>query len=168
MSGSASLDVSTTHRTLNRFVRIGVMISVGSVGLLGALGFGYAFVELDARSHRNAALSRLDLVYGFEAATPRSRSHRRVIETARATMPSDATYRVVVGPAWKPLWEVDWQGAVGRDVEVDFLRYFLLPRRESESGRWVFCLACERRLLGTSFRSLASTRDGFAFGRVTG
>jgi hypothetical protein len=168
MSGSASLDVSTTHRTLNRVVRIGVLISVGTVGILGALGFGYAFVELDARSHRNAALSRLDLVYGFEAATPRSRSHRRVIEVARATMPADATYRAVVGPGWKPLWEVDWQGAGSRDIEVDFLRYFLLPRRESDSGRWVFCLACERRLLGTSFRTLASSPDGFAFGRVTG
>lgn len=168
MSGSAALDASTTERTLYRVVRLTVMVSVGAAGLLGVLGLGYALDELDARSGRNAALSSLDRVYGVAAVTPRARSHRRVIEVARAAMPADATYRVVVGDGWKPLWEVDWQGAGNRDIEVDFLRYFLLPRRESESAPWVFCLACETRVLGPSFRALASSPDGFAFGRVRG
>ena len=64
---------------------------------------------------------------------------------------------IVLGPRWDNL---DGQ------VAADFLKYFLLPRKEVEarSARWVFCYGCDPAGLG-SFEVLSRGRDGILFGR---
>jgi hypothetical protein len=73
-------------------------------------------------------------------------------------MPDDATYRIVLGPRWDNL---------DGTVAADFLRYFLLPRRDtdSRSAPWVFCYGCDRAEL-PGFEVLSKGRDGISFGRV--
>lgn len=149
-------------------VRLAVVGSVLLAAVLSLGGLAYSAWRFDARADRNAGWSELDRTYGYRAATPRVRSHRGVVETARASMPDGAGYRVVVGAGWRPLWDVDWHGARGRDLEADFLRYFLLPRREtrSPSAPWLFCFGCDRSQLDGRFRVLSESRDGFSFGRL--
>lgn len=110
----------------------------------------------DYRADRNAGLTYLDREYGDRGWAP----DRRVIEDARLWMPQDATYRIVLGPEWDNL---------DGTVAADFLRYFLLPRRDTESGstHWVFCYACDLSEEG-GFEVLSTGRDGIRFGRVRG
>lgn len=110
----------------------------------------------DYRADRNAGLTYLDREYGDRGWAP----DRRVIEDARLWMPQDATYRIVLGPKWDNL---------DGTVAADFLRYFLLPRRDTESGStpWVFCYACDLSE-EDGFEVLAAGRDGIRFGRVRG
>jgi len=82
-----------------------------------------------------------------------------VIEDARLWMPRDAEYGIVLGPRWDNL---DGQ------VAADFLKYFLLPRRETsaESAPWVFCYGCDVAGLGVGFEILSRGRDGIVFGQM--
>lgn len=74
-------------------------------------------------------------------------------------MPRDAAYGIVLGPRWDNL---DGQ------VAADFLKYFLLPRREvdADSARWVFCYGCDVSELGDGFEVLSRGRDRILFGRA--
>ncbi len=82
-----------------------------------------------------------------------------MIEDARLWMPRDAEYGIVLGPRWDNL---DGQ------VAADFLKYFLLPRREVDPGSapWVFCYGCDISELDDGFEVLSRGRDGILFGRV--
>jgi hypothetical protein len=75
-------------------------------------------------------------------------------------MPEDATYRIVLGSRWNNL---------DGTVAADFLRYFLLPRRDTDSisAPWVFCYACDRSELD-GFEELSKGRDRIRFGRIRG
>lgn len=109
----------------------------------------------DWRADRNASLTYLDREYGDRGWA----LDRRVIEDARLWMPRDAEYGIVLGPRWANL---DGQ------VAADFLKYFLLPRREvsADSADWVFCYGCNVAALGKDFELLSRGRAGIVFGRI--
>jgi hypothetical protein len=75
-------------------------------------------------------------------------------------MQEDARYAIAIGPA---------QQNLDGTVAADFLKYFLLPRREvgADSGdaEWAFCLACDTSQLPGRFEIL-SRGDGIVFGRL--
>jgi hypothetical protein len=76
-------------------------------------------------------------------------------------MPHDARYAILLGPRWDNL---------DGTVAADFIKYFLLPRREVDAGsgeaEWAFCYACDRSELGGRLEVLARGRDGIVFGRL--
>lgn len=128
--------------------------------LLAVAGAGLGRLDetfglFDWRADRNASLPYLDREYGDRGWA----LDRRVVEDARLWMPDDAEYGIVLGPRWDNL---DGQ------VAADFLKYFLLPRREVSPGSasWVFCYGCDVTGLGERFRPLSRGRDGIVFGRV--
>ncbi len=108
----------------------------------------------DWRADRNASLTYLDREYGDRGWA----LDRRVIEDGRLSMPADAEYGIVLGPRWANL---DGQ------VAADFLKYFLLPRKEVDapSARWVFCYGCDPAAVG-GIDVLSRGRDGILFGEV--
>ena len=112
----------------------------------------------DWRADQNAALGYLERIYADAGVV----GDRRVVEEARVWMPDDATYRVVYGPRLRA------DNRYVRPIAADFLKYFLLPRRQttSTSARWVFCYGCDTSALGPGFVVLADGGDGILFGRV--
>ena len=76
-------------------------------------------------------------------------------------MPAGARYAIVLGPSWDNL---------DGTVAADFLKYFLLPRREvdvdSGEAEWVFCYGCDRSRLPGELEVLSTGRDGIVFGRL--
>lgn len=136
-------------------IRVGVVVCV-----IAAAGAGLGRLDetlglFDYRADRNAGLSYLDREYGDRGWA----LDRRVIEDARLWMPADASYGILLGPRWDNL---DGQ------VAADFLKYFLLPRRETspDAAPWVFCYGCDLQQLDPRFEMLARGRGGILFGRV--
>ena len=85
----------------------------------------------------------------------------RVAEDGRLWMPSDASYRVVVGAKYE---NTAWGFAAPH-----FLEGFLFPRhRIDSSAPWVFCLGCDLASLGPGFQVLSNGGNGVVFGRSTG
>ena len=85
----------------------------------------------------------------------------RVAEDGRLWMPSDASYRVVVGANYK---YNPWNWAAPH-----FLEGFLFPRHRVDStAPWVFCLGCDVRSLGDHFKVLSNGGNGVLFGRTAG
>jgi hypothetical protein len=147
-------------------VRVGVLVLVLAAVLIGVVGLTHSLVFFDKRADGYSSLAYLDLIYGHGYRVlgnePRSLFRdRAVVEAASAVMPMNAEYRVVVGRDWQPGWTTRWS----KTLEADFLRFFLLPRRQTTSARWVFCFDCD---LGSTvdFEILARGRDGLSFGRV--
>jgi hypothetical protein len=137
-------------------IRAGVVVCVAAVAAAGLLRFDETLGLLDFRADRNASLAYLDREYGDRGWAP----DRRVVEDARLWMPADARYAIAIGPA---------QQNLDGTVAADFLKYFLLPRREVEAGsgdaEWAFCLACEPSQLPGRLEVL-SRGDGIVFGRL--
>ena len=114
----------------------------------------------DWRADRNDAQGYLERLYGDDGVV----RSRRVVEEARARMPEDARYRVVVGPR---LGEGNRFTSV---VVAEFLDYFLLPRRQVDdaSADWAFCYGCDTAALGKRYEPLADAGNGVSFGRLVG
>lgn len=84
----------------------------------------------------NASLSFADReVAGGNEVVP----DQSVLYEARARIPTNATYRVAVGP--------DYRGGTALTVPyvASFFTYFLMPRRPAEDAEWIICLDCELR-----------------------
>ncbi|MGH3134098.1 MAG: hypothetical protein ACRDNY_10245 [Gaiellaceae bacterium] len=137
-------------------IRAGVVLSVVALAASGFTRLDETLGLFDYRADRNAGLAYLDREYGDRGWAP----DRRVIEDARLWMPPDATYRIALGRKWDNL---------DGTVAADFLRYFLMPRMDTESvsAPWVFCYGCD--LSGQDgFEVLSEGRDGIRFGRMRG
>jgi len=136
-------------------IRAGVVLCVLAAALGGLARLDETLGLFDWRADRNASLTYLDREYGDRGWA----LDRRVIEDGRLWMPRDAEYGIVLGASWDNL---DGQ------VAADFLKYFLLPRREvdADSAPWVFCYGCDVAGLGDGFEALSRGRDGIVFGRV--
>jgi hypothetical protein len=130
-----------------------VVVVVALAVVAGATRLDEALGLLDWRADVNASRSYLDRTYADDGLVVES---RRVVEDARLLMPEDATYRILIGASEA--------GVRFRDVAPDFLRYFLLPRRESDDATYVFCLDCDVAALGEDFEVL-SEEGGIVFGR---
>jgi hypothetical protein len=142
----------TTSRR-RRIASIGVLVVVLLSVVAGATRLDEALGLLDWTADRNAARGYLDRTFADDGLVIED---RRVIEDARLWMPENATYRIVVGRRMPSV-------RFG-DVAPDFLRYFLLPRRESTDSRYVICLDCEPSDLGGDVEVLSRGRATI-FGR---
>ncbi len=146
-------------------LRLAVVLTVAAATLIGVTGLVDLFRVYDIRADHNSSLSYLDRAYGdVEAVEPDLWPPRKVVEEALATMPENARYRVFFGPTWRSTWETKWTD----ELTEGFLRFFLLPRVESESEEapWVFCFACDTSELDGRFHVLSRSEDGLLFGRV--
>jgi hypothetical protein len=110
----------------------------------------------DWRADRNAAQGYLEREYSDGGAV----MSPEVVEVARRAMPDAARYRVVLGDG------LVGEGRFTRLIVADFLRYFLLPRRQAPGASWVFCYGCDSTRLGGRFEVLADGGNGVVFGRV--
>ena len=78
-----------------------------------------------------------------------------VAEDGRLWMPTDASYRIVVGSKYE---NSPWGWAAPH-----FLEGFLFPRkRDDTAGQWVFCLGCESPQMNV----LSDGGNGVRFGKV--
>jgi hypothetical protein len=152
-------DVAITGRRRS-IVRGGVVLCAAVATLLCIHRLDQVMGLFDFRADRNAAQGYLERVYADDGVV----HSRRIVEEARANMPDDAAYAVVVGPGLRggnrftPL------------VVGEFLNYFLLPRRQVGLDRadWVFCYGCDTRTLGRRFVQVARAPGGVSFGRLVG
>jgi hypothetical protein len=79
---------------------------------------------------------------------------------ARALIPLDSPYRVVVGKRLlgrTPLTE---------EFVTAWLRYFLMPRRPASDARWVICYGCDSSSLGDHYEPIWQDREGISLGRL--
>lgn len=145
-------------------IRLGVALSVVTASAFGIVGLAHALTFFDGRATSYASLTYQDRIYGYRRESPNIIRDREVVEHSLATMPRDATYRVVMGPRWRPAWRTRWSD----ELEADFLRYFLLPRQQtdSRSAEWLYCFACDVEALGAPFQVLFESRSGLRFGRI--
>jgi len=139
-------------------VALGAVLCVVVAAASGALRLDEALGLFDFRADENAALGYLERVYADNGLVV----SRRVVEDGLAWIPENASYRVVMGS------RIAGEHRFTRLVLEDFLRYFLLPRRltESDSAPWVFCYGCDVSSLGERFRVLSDNGDGILFGRT--
>jgi hypothetical protein len=149
-------------------VRLVVALSVIAAVLIGVVGLANSLIFFDKRADGYSGLGYLDLVYGqgyrVPGNEPRSLfTDRQVVEVASVLMSQNSEYRVVVGPAWRPGWTTPWSST----LEADFLRYYLMPRRQVPAAPWVFCFACDHRAI-KGLEILVGGRAGLSFGRVRG
>ena len=142
----------------DRVRRISVFACVAAAVLLGATRLQSVLGLYDYRADRNASLGYLERLYGDEGVV----GSRHVVEDGASRMPEDVSYRVIVGPH---MTGVDRFTPL---IAADFLRYFLFPRRQVESGsaRWILCYGCDVKALGPRFRVLSDGGNGILFGHI--
>ena len=79
---------------------------------------------------------------------------------ARAILPRDAPYRVVVGARLTKHASLSTASVPG------WFRYFLMPRRQNDEAKWVVCYGCDPARLGGPYEPLWSDDFGLSVGRV--
>ena len=153
----------TTSRSFD-WIRLGVIGVVTVAATWGVLSLSYALDFYDDKADHFASLEPRARQYGEWSGVPVVIREPDVVEDARAAMSPDATYRVLTGPKWVPSYVSD----ASDTVEADFLRFYLLPRRQTDdqSARWIFCLGCDLPALGSSARVVAGRSGGMQFVQV--
>jgi hypothetical protein len=116
-----------------RLPRLIVFCCVGlAVGAV-LIRYPQAIRDLTRAARENAALSYSDReIGGGNAVLP----GQEVMYQARARIPEDATYEVVVGPpveGWTELTET---------YASAYATHFLLPRRPAPGAPWILCFNC--------------------------
>ena len=83
-----------------------------------------------------------------------------VVYAARALIPEDDTYQVVVDPGY--------QGGGPETIQfVDsFYRYFLMPRRPAEGAQWIICYGCDLAPYGSRAQVVWSGDDDVSIARM--
>jgi hypothetical protein len=136
---------------------IGLVALGVSVAMLAFAVYGFASLAF--------ALHAVDKgVYPTESDIDAIFRDRRVLDTASRLMPRNANYRVLIGPSWQPARHTRWS----RSLEADFLRYYLLPRRQTSSrdASWAFCLGCDLSAVHARVQVLTRGSDGSLFVRI--
>jgi hypothetical protein len=125
---------------------------------LGALRLDEALGLYDFRADENASLGYLERSFADDGVAV----SREVVQDAVAWIPEDGGYRVVLGP------RISGEHRFTRLVLEDFLRYYLFPRRQTESpaATWVLCYGCDVASLGGRFEVLSDNGDGILLGRT--
>jgi hypothetical protein len=139
-------------------VRLAVIACVALATALGALRLDEVLGLFDWRADRNAARGYVERLYADEGIA----GSRSVVEDAIAWMPTDARYRVLVGP------HMSVENNFTRLLAPDFLRFLLLPRRQTQSAsaEWLFCYGCDAAELPGRFEVLSNGGNGVRFGRL--
>jgi hypothetical protein len=79
---------------------------------------------------------------------------------ARAILPRDAAYRVVVGARLTKRASLSTASVPG------WFRYFLMPRRQDDGAKWVVCYGCDPAQLSAPYEPLWSDEFGLSVGRL--
>jgi hypothetical protein len=79
---------------------------------------------------------------------------------ARALIPENARFRVVVGPHLRERTDLT-ETFVG-----DWFTYFLMPRRPADDASWIICYGCETSSLGRPYKPRWSDDVGISIGRL--
>jgi hypothetical protein len=160
---------SASSRALARFddllawpygvARLGAALCVALAIGFGLVYYPRAIDRLGNDATRNSSLSFADRdVAGGNSIVP----DQLAAYQARALIPADERYRVVVGPNLKDK----------TDLTVPFasswMTYFLMPRRPSDSASWVVCFGCDMSKLGAPFHALWTDEEGISIGRLGG
>lgn len=77
---------------------------------------------------------------------------------ARQIIPPHADYRVVVGPGLKDAT------SLSETFAPLYYGYFLMPRHQSPTARWIICFGCDLRTTGA--REIWRDEDGIAIAEV--
>lgn len=142
------------------WVRVAAVLAVAIASISGVLALWFALDFYDGKADHFASLSYRDRQYGKWRGVPTVIREPRVVERALDAMPADARYRVVVGANWVP----SYVSHASTTLEADFLRFYLLPRRQTTAtdARWAFCLGCDLPELGR-VRVIAGRPGGMQF-----
>jgi len=135
-----------------------VLCCVILASLLGLSGLYTSVVEFARDASGYATLDSLDREYGDSEGQPLTLRHRTVVETALRVVPERASYRVLIGDAWQPLRTTKWTTS----LERDFVKFYLLPRRltDSISATWILCFGCDLGRFGGHIDVVARSSDG--------
>ena len=116
--------------------RLVVAFCVAVLLVAVVIRYPQSFADANRTARANAALDYLDrLLGGGNSVLP---TQSLAIE-ARGLIPPDGTFTVAVG-ARRP----DWPELATQESVDAYMRYFLLPRRQSDAAPWVICLDCDR------------------------
>lgn len=138
--------------------RIAVLACAAVALLVGSVGSIARIVELGDRAEANGARDWAEREFGGGNSLG---ADKEALYTARALIPPDAGYRLVVGD---PIPDATELTALGLP---DFTRHFLLPRRPAADAEWVICYGCDPAQLG-GYELVWDGGDGVSVGTVSG
>jgi hypothetical protein len=137
--------------------RVIVVIAVVSTCALVGVHYVNAVSQLGDAASKNSALSFDDReIAGGNSIVV----DQRAPYEARALIPLDSPYRVVVGKSLlgrTPLTE---------KFVTSWLMYFLMPRRPEPDAHWVICYGCDSSSLGDHYEPIWQDREGISLGRL--
>jgi len=115
-------------------VRLGTVLCAAAAVVMALAYFPDALDRFGDRADFNSHLSYADReVAGGNAVVV----DQAALYAARAWIPEDGTYRVLLGPGLKK------QTPLTRPHVETLFHYFLMPRRPSPAARWVVCYGCD-------------------------
>jgi hypothetical protein len=138
-------------------VRLGVVLVVAVTAGAALLKYPALVRDLGEEASGNSALSYSDreIAGGNGLVADQTAAY-----AARALIPEDETFNVVVSPLF--------EGGSAETVQyvASYYRYFLMPRRMAEDARWVVCYACDRAVYGASAEVVWEGDEGVSVVRV--
>ena len=120
--------------------RLGVVACTAAAIVAVLIELPQALDRLGDRATRSAALTYEDREMGAALGVV---ADQRALREARALIPSDGTFNIIVGPA-----PIEGATELTRPFIESSATSFLIPRRHSDSSPWVLCYGCDARSLG--------------------
>jgi hypothetical protein len=137
--------------------RLGVVLCIVTAAAAGLVRLPAALDRFGDRAHANSSLHYDDREF---AAGNGVVVDQAALYEARGLIPPHESYWIVSGPNLTSKTEL-----TERFIE-SYAVYFLMPRRPSNSARWVICYGCDRSALGARFEVLWQDDFGIAVGRL--
>jgi hypothetical protein len=137
--------------------RIGVVFLVVTTAAAVLLEYPTTLRDANRTASGNRSLSFADreVAGGNELVADQA-----AVYEARARIPEDATYHVAV--------DAGYTG--GSDLTVPhvaaFYRYFLMPRRQTETAPWLICYGCDLGSYGSRAEVVWQSPEGIAIARL--
>lgn len=137
--------------------RVAVVVAVAAATIVGLVYFAKALSRLDDLATANSALSFADrdIAGGNSIIVDQDAAYE-----ARALIPAAATYRIVTGSSLKN------PTPLTAGFVVNWFTYFLMPRRPSDSARWVVCYGCDTTRLGGPYTIRWHDDNNISIGQV--
>jgi hypothetical protein len=138
-------------------IRVGVVFLVAVTIVAVAVRYPGLVSNLDDRASENSSLSYSDreIAGGNSLVVDQA-----AVYAARGLIPENETFRVLVSPAYDR----------GSELTVPYVgsyyRYFLLPRRYSDSAPWIICYQCDPASIGAPVDRVWRGSDNISILRV--
>jgi hypothetical protein len=133
------------------YVRFAVVVCLTVVAALGLVYFVRAVERLGDSASENSAANYDDREFGGGNALG---VDKQALLQARGRIPDRGTYRLLVGPNAADL--------------LNYVRYFLMPRRPDPDASWVLCYGCDPAILGSELDVVWENDAGITLGRLPG